>query len=142
MIAHPDFPRLTPQNHRITSPETIDYNCIAWSAGDMGHWWQPGVWWPIATPPGDYGLEVLRRDFEALGYAACVDGILEPGVEKVALYGDSLFYTHAARQLPDGRWTSKLGRAEDIEHDTPEDVTGGAYGEVAQFMRRPLQTVA
>jgi len=56
--------------------------------------------------------------------------------EKVALYGSFLFYTHAARQLPDGRWTSKLGRLEDIEHDTPDDVAGGLYREVAQFMKR------
>ena len=45
--------------------------------------------------------------------------------------------THAARQLPNGKWTSKLGKAEDVEHESPEDVAGGVYGEVVQFMRRP-----
>jgi len=63
---------------------------------------------------------------------------LEPGVEKVALYGVSIFYTHVARQLPTGTWTSKLGAAEDIKHETPEDVAGGAYGQVVQFMKRPI----
>ncbi|MCG8587287.1 MAG: hypothetical protein MI757_21490 [Pirellulales bacterium] len=47
-------------------------------------------------------------------------------------------YTHAARQLPDGRWTSKLGKAEDIEHDSANDVAGGLYGEVVEFMKRPV----
>jgi hypothetical protein len=44
---------------------------------------------------------------------------------------------HAARQLPTGRWTSKLGKAVDIEHDTPEGVTGPVYGAVVKFLRRP-----
>jgi len=40
--------------------------------------------------------------------------------------------------LPSGKWTSKLGRLEDIEHDTPDDVAGGVYGEVAGFMKRAI----
>ena len=40
------------------------------------------------------------------------------GVRKVVLYADGNEWTHAARQLPSGRWTSKLGDYEDIEHDT------------------------
>jgi hypothetical protein len=31
-----------------------------------------------------------------------------------------------------------LGKAEDIEHDTPNDVAGGIYGEVIQIVKRPL----
>jgi hypothetical protein len=131
-----DFPRLTSVNHRITSPPSPDYNCIAWAAGESGRWWEPVVYWPATTPPGDYGIAALTLAFEALGYLPCGDGGAEPGFEKVALYGDGMFYTHAARQLLDGKWTSKLGAGEDIEHDAPEDVAGGLYGEVALFMRR------
>jgi hypothetical protein len=58
MISSDDFPRLTEQNYRVTSPATPDYNCIAWSAGV------------------------------------------------------------------------------DIEHDSPDDVASGIYGEVVQFMKR------
>jgi len=72
------------------------------------------------------------------GYDECTDDSLEEGVEKVALYGSGLLYTHAARQLPDGRWTSKLGKAEDIGHDTSDAVAGELYGEVVQFMKRTL----
>ena len=60
----------------------------------------------------------------------CLEETLESGFEKVALYGSGFMYTHAARQLPDGRWTSKLGQKEDITHNTPDDVAGGVYGEV------------
>jgi hypothetical protein len=67
-----------------------------------------------------------------------MDASLEPGFEKVALYGGGLLYTHAARQLPTGKWTSKLGKAEDIEHETPDDVAGGIYAEWVQVMKRPV----
>ena len=58
----------------------------------------------------------------------------------MALYASGPFYTHAARQLPNGKWTSKFCRLEDIEHDRPEDVAGGAYGEVVGYLRRPIPT--
>lgn len=137
MIYDRDFPVLTAENHRITSPATPEYNCVAWSAGDTEHWWQPAVHWPVATPPDDYGLGILEQAFAALGYEPCSDGILEEGIEKIALYGTTFLYTHVARQLATGRWTSKLGRGEDVEHDTPDDVAGGLYGEVQEYMKRP-----
>lgn len=136
MIAPNDFPRLTTHNHRITSPASPGYNCIAWSLGDAERWWQSGIYWPIVAPANDYGIGILEQAFAAMGFDDCADGGLEANYEKVALYGSSLFYTHAARQLPNGKWTSKLGRSEDIEHDTPDDVGGGIYGEVVQFMKR------
>src|SRR5205814_1385509 len=136
MIPSDLFPRLTPENHRVTSSETIDYNCIAWATGDTEHWWQPAVHWPTPVAPGDYGLEALEQAFRCLGYELCTDGSLEARWEKVALCGDNVFYTHAARQLSNGKWTSKLGAAEDIEHDAPDDVAGGVYGQVVRFMKR------
>lgn len=78
----------------------------------------------------------------ALGYTDCgSDTSLEPGYTKVALYGGGFLYTHAARQLPAGMWTSKLGKGVDIEHDTPDVVAGGGYGEVMQIMKRPADPV-
>lgn len=139
MIPLQQFPRLTEHNHRVSSPETGDYNCVAWAAGDTGRWWQPGVYWPSQAPTGEYDLTILQQMFAALGYEICADAAVDAGFEKVALYATNLFYTHAARQLPNGKWTSKLGRAEDIEHDTPDDVAGGVYGEVLRFMKRPVQ---
>jgi hypothetical protein len=139
MIPDESFPRLTNANHRVTSDASTDYNCVAWSAGDTTHWWQPGVHWPVTVPPNDYSVAALAKAFESLGYEPCVDGGLEPGVEKVALYGVSIFYSHVARQLSTGKWTSKLGAAEDIEHDTPEVLAGGAYGRVVQFMKRLIR---
>lgn len=138
MIPLGSFPRLTVDNHRVTSPPTTAYNCVAWSAGDVNHWWQPGGFWPVDVRADDASVAALIHAFESLGYATCEGDRLEEGFEKVAVYGSGMFYTHAARQLPSGLWTSKLGRAEDIEHDTPGTVAGGLYGEVVQIMRRPI----
>lgn len=139
MISRENFPRLTEFNHRITSPATQDYNCIAWSVENTERWWQPGVYWPIRADPDDYGLGILVEAFRSLGFEECEGANLEEGYEKVALYGSTLLYTHAARQLANGKWTSKLGRSEDIEHETPDDLAGGVYGELHQFMRRPIR---
>ncbi|MGE0375214.1 MAG: hypothetical protein AB7I48_18925 [Planctomycetaceae bacterium] len=112
------------------------YNCIAWSAGDTTRWWQPGFYWPTDRGRDDCGIGALIEAFRSLGYIEGADESLEPEFEKVALYGSGLFYTHAARQLPNGKWTSKLGKAEDIEHDRPADVAGGIYGGVVEIMKR------
>ncbi len=42
----------------------------------------------------------------------------------------------AARQLETGKWTSKIGLNEEIEHDMLEDLAGPAYGHVTTFMKR------
>ena len=136
MIAAALFPRLVAENHRITSPPDTTYNCIGWAAGDVANWWQAGLYWPFPSHPLDDTVAELRKVFQSLGYTECPSGDLEPGFDRVALYGISERYTHAARQLPDGRWTSKLGTEEDIEHDSPDVVAGGVYGEVALFMKR------
>lgn len=77
--------------------------------------------------------------FQSLGFVECEDASLESGYEKVALYSLGMMYTHAARQLPNGLWTSKLGQLEDITHATPEVIAGSDYGEVMQFMKRKLE---
>jgi hypothetical protein len=136
MISFTLFPRLTATNHRVTSPSTTLYNCIAWAADDTKNWWQPGLHWPFPTHPLDDTIAELRKVFESLGYEECPSSDWQPGLEKVALYGVLEIYTHVARQLSDGKWTSKLGNEEDIEHDAPESVAGGIYGEVVLFMKR------
>jgi hypothetical protein len=74
--------------------------------------------------------------FSSLGYAPCSAAALEPGYDKIAIFTSADGTpTHAARQLSSGRWTSKLGNWEDIEHDL-EDLCGDIYGSVAQVMRR------
>ena len=72
------------------------------------------------------------------GYIECPDGSLEPGYEKVAIYarGQMKVVKHAAWQLDDGTWSSKLGALEDINHKTPENLTSRQYGEPVKFVKR------
>jgi hypothetical protein len=97
---------------RMTSPESVDYNCIAWAAGEDDRFWWPDLLGIGYWPPGAVRRETLDAFVEAygtLGYAVCADGILEEGFEKVALFTRAGKPTHAARQLRSGAWTSKLG---------------------------------
>lgn len=129
------FPNLISDGYVVVSPKTQAYNCVAWAAGDPNRWWEPGIYWP--GPAGD-DLAALTSVFAALGYARCDGNELEVGHEKVALYADDQGeWTHAARQLPDGWWTSKLGPEEDILHRTPEALVGDLYGQVQEIMKRP-----
>ena len=139
-----DLPNLDSQNHRITSPCKNRYNCIAWAAGSNTQWWWPSRkgFWPRGVPR-EATLSAFLAAFATLGYTECPDGALEAGHEKVVLFalrddGGDLVPTHAARQLADGRWTSKLGRLEDIEHTNVEDVNGPIYGVPVRFMRRAV----
>ena len=134
------FPGLRGQSYQITSPRDDRYNCIAFAAGDDQNWWWPDSAGEDAWPAGvarAETLEVFREAFATLGYVVCGDDRLEPGYEKVALFALAGLPKHACRQLPNGRWASKLGRSEDIEHAL-HDLTGTAYGKAVLFMKRPI----
>jgi len=95
------------------------------------------VYWPPGAPR-DETPEALQAVFAALGYAVCDNVAQELGFEKVALFVNVAgFPTHVARQLESGRWTSKLGQIERIEHEL-RDLEGTEYGSVVWVMKRPL----
>ena len=98
----------------------------------------PGYFWS-KNAPRTLHLDSFVELVAEYGYQCCTNGTIEGDVQKIVLYGTKTLVTHAARQLPNGRWTSKLGGGEDIEHDTPEAVTGEAYGPVLAFFQRPIE---
>jgi len=134
------FPRLLPGAYQITSPAHDRYNCIAWAAGDTSIWWWPinvpNVYWPSGVPKEE-SLDAFLLAFASLGYEACEGEQLEQGFEKIALFADAEGVpSHAARQLLNGRWASKLGAMEDIEHPL-HDLEGELYGTVVRIVKRP-----
>ncbi len=137
------FPNLGTSGYSIESPQTINYNCIAWTVGDTTRcWWPDNVYFWPSPPPREVTVDTLVNMFERFGYSVCGDAEYEDGFEKIAIYADpNEEPTHAARQLPSGRWTSKLGRFVDIEH-TIDGLDGSAYGSVAVIMRRPSATTS
>ena len=124
-----------------TSPQDDSYNCIAWAGDDTDRWWWPasfptyGTHWPIAST--DVTVDGFVEAFRSVGYETCEDGSLEKGFEKVSLYVDAEGQpTHMVRQLSSGKWTSKMGGLEDIEHPTIEELCGGSYGAVKRYLKR------
>ena len=140
MSLESSFPNLTSGGYEITSDFSLDYNCIAWAAGDISRWWWPaGDHWP--TDDTSATVASFCRAFATIGYEEADDDSLEPGCEKVALFAKEGRVTHAARQLTSGRWTSKLGSDVDIEHDL-RGIEGEIYGTVVMVLKRPLETTS
>ncbi len=136
----------------ITSPCSKDYNCIAWAAEDDETWWWPNPlglsYWPL-EPVGDTSLQNFINAYSTLGYERCEGAALEAGFKKVALYMDEADQVaHAARQLDNGEWTSKLGPSYDIRHpfiEVWQDITYGGqvfntaiYGKLAVILRKQI----
>jgi hypothetical protein len=138
------FPKLKFSDYKLTSQDTIDYNCVAWAAEDTENWWWPDAdnihYWPLNVPREET-LEAFIQVYQIIGYEVCENNVLEKGFQKIAIYtNDNKIPTHVARQLPSEKWTSKLGQNEDIEHETPESLTGDypAYGVVSCFMKKRI----
>ena len=124
--------------HDKKSDATIRYNCIAFAAGDDTRWWshEPGYKWPATRSPQ---ISSLIEVFTSLGYEPCSSPALEAGYIKVALYHENNLWKHAARQIESGKWVSKMGGREDIEHDNPECLCGQKYGIIHCIMRKAKQ---
>lgn len=141
-----EFPGLTQATCSVTSRVTSTYNCIAWAAKNDSRWWWPDTmgiaYWPL--PQRELTVECFVKAFETLGYKICLNDSLEDEVEKIAIYGHKPLNadavpTHAALQLSNGEWTSKLGSFEDIVHPKVDAVNGPLYGRPLVFMSRPRQ---
>ena len=138
--------KLHPSHYDGKSPRDWNYNCIAWAMGKKDKpWWPATVGsykWPKRLPrenPGQETLSNFIRAFKRLRYKVLPtkDYSPETGFEKVAIYvKNNQNPTHAARLLPSGNWTSKIGNEEDIEHVSPMDLEGSEYGTVAVVMKR------
>jgi hypothetical protein len=132
------FPRLQTSTYRITSPQDRSYNCIAWAAEENSAWWEPDpiglYFWPKQIPR-EYSLEAYRSVFESLGYVENSSEMFQPTFERIALFAKSGKPSHAARQLPSGLWSSKLGRGADLEHEL-HALEGDLYGTVTLLFSR------
>src|SRR5207249_2060929 len=95
-------------------------------------------YWPTGLQR-TVALSAFVAMFESLGYKLSESEGVESNLVKIAIYAaDDGRPTHAARQLSSGRWSSKLGQLEDIEHDSLATLEGQAYGSVAHIMKRQL----
>lgn len=130
------FPNRT--DFTVTSPKSVKYNCIAWAMEDVLRWWWPDEeglgHWPAGVAR-EVTLEAFLAALATAGYTPCDTPDQEPGWEKIALYALADVPTHASRQLPNGRWTSKLGPMQDVEHSL-DALDGPLYGRIVRLLER------
>lgn len=132
-------PSLTKDNYQETSRATSVYNCVGWVLGDETRWYEPtdsGQYFWLGNKSADYSLKSYTDMFTSQGFEVCEKSTPEDGFQKIALYVKEKEFSHVALQVPSGRWSSKLGAWEDIEHDTLEAISGPLYGEPRMFMSR------
>jgi len=135
------WPNLVAEGYSVVSEETWQYNCIAFAADIQGEWWWPDPHGDARWPDGvqrEERLQCFAEAYGTIGYQICEHGNLESGYEKIAIYTLNGIPTHAAKQLPDGRWKSKLGAWEDIEHETLRAVEEYIYGEATLYLKRKI----
>ncbi len=143
------FPKLQSVGFEKTSSKTSEYNCIAHAVGTNDRWWSDaesedeGYYWPIDRVESRIGqVEELEAALAHEGFVKCDSTRVEPGYEKVAIYvKDDNRWEHAARQLNDGRWSTKDGVNADFSHATLECVCPH-YGRVYCYMKRVVAAAA
>ena len=97
---------------------------------DGFHYWPDGV-------EDNEDVTTFIDAFKLKGYYVCDSWEHEEGYRRVALYvKEGTKCTHASRELLSGKWTSKLGKAQDIQHGTPFSIEGLVYGRVYCIMKR------
>lgn len=137
------FPLLKKIGYTVTSPCTQSYNCIAWAVGDNSRWWWPDAnliyYWPKSVPRSS-DLRCFTLMLNTFGYSVCYSKSVENNFQKIALYGHGTNVTHASRQLPNGKWTSKLGSNHDIEH-TYEGLDMGDYGGIIAIFKKRISSL-
>ena len=139
----PRFPHSV--SHPFTKTSEIDwtYNCIAWAYGSTTNWFWPKntgmpTWFWPPNIPTEENIESFVKLFESIGYSLCENGKLEEGFQKVAIYEKNNIPTHAAKQLTNGLWSSKLGSHFDASHRFATTYNSIDYGNVTRFMKRPV----
>ena len=80
---------------------------------------------------------ILATRYRGARNAVCDNADLEAGFEKIAIYQLAGVPTHAARQLDDGSWTSKLGALEDVQHPL-DGLRVEDYGEPVRYLKRRM----
>lgn len=133
------FPDLESNGPVVTHPADPAYNCVAWAVGVTDAWWWPDDqrYWPPGVAD-ELTLATMIAALGTVGYVPCDDGVAEIGFEKAAVYAKAGVPTHVAKQLPGGRWSSKLGKDCVVSHASVAGLEGAVYGGVVAYLRRPV----
>lgn len=120
----------------FTSLKGDEYNCAAWAIEIIDQWVE------FKDKNGNYDLSIDRyvQYYEEHGFSKCDNKEPEYGIIKIAIYADEKEeFTHVARQIQGGKWTSKLGDWEDVEHNDLDVLSGQSYGKPHTFMQKKIK---
>jgi hypothetical protein len=136
-ITYAAIPELRNHQHDFKSQRTWRYNCYAYAIHITCAFFDPykgiNTYW-IEGVPENNSKETMVLFFSKFGFKECINGELEAGKQKIALYLDKDGnVSHAARQEPSGIWASKLGPQHDIVHENLECLES-VYGVVWKYM--------
>jgi len=140
-------------NTEITSLKSKQENCLAYVLGEPND-----VDMLVFSKRFDLGLcglsnTELDHSIDAYvkllshfyNFQVCGTSEWEEGFKKIALYENTdeegeVGFSHVALLLKNGRWRSKLGWLEDVEHQNLDVLAGAFYGDPILFMKRPKLT--
>jgi hypothetical protein len=115
----------------------MEYNCISHTLNinnDISWPFDNNNYWPVSR---DLTKESFDKFYEFHGFEKMnlLDFSYEPKYIKVALYTNKGIPTHAAIQVDEFFWESKIGELGIIKHDLFE-IEDNVYGEVTQIYRK------
>jgi hypothetical protein len=151
------FPNLKHGDAQIASKVDAAQNCLGFVIGDKKRPWWPWSWSPagygapggLVPPnywpddlPSDETVPTIRMALERFGCKVC-DSVGDPNrneIERAVIYASAAgTAAHVAKELPNGRWASKLGDFHDIHHRTTANLEGNVYGHVVLTLCRPRE---
>lgn len=130
------FPLLT-DYELIPNSESMEYNCISHTLNinnDISWPFDNNNYWPVSR---NLTKESFDKFYEFHGFEKMnlLDFSYDSKYIKVALYTNKGIPTHAAIQVDEFFWESKIGELGIIKHDLFE-IEDNVYGEVAQIYRK------
>jgi hypothetical protein len=134
-----EWPGIVGHYERKSDPD-VNYNGLAWALGINYLYFDPerGYHWPLGIPR-ERTITAYLKVLAEHGYELIAqDDRFEEGWEKIAVYIDGTGEPrHFARQIGNGKWTSKLVDLIDVEHDNLECLQGDVFGSInCVLMRR------
>ena len=130
-----DFSIIFPQDRR-------GVNCHGHAIG-VNKWVCPSInpvgWWPSGVDR-DYSVSGWGNMLSHYGWRSVDSSRVERGWEKLAVFTTNHVVSHSCKQLPNGRWESKLGESVILSNHTLEGISDGPYGVPAGFFRRKISS--
>lgn len=137
------MPNLPGRKISVIGPSTFEYDCSDWATNIPARF---GLEFPAHTL-ADYDFELAKLGYRPISPANPSPTHIRrlerhvPGTQKLAIYDSrekGEHVSHFAVQLPDGRWSSKLGTLHLVTLEHLDDIAHGVYGRPIRIYQRPI----